>query len=312
MAALIAHALISRTVQSLFIEKGWNATPVTGGWCLDHPAPLKRTVYAGLGNHWISFSQPIERPDVSDEVRSAELYRKLLTINERNMFLAKFALNADGDLVLAAEVPLLGNFPKLIDRTLDAFINYGTLYPKVVHEGSAIERASAGAGRYTIPADTFREFVAKVELYNWRSLKKPVGQLWHLGYKGRLRTYDAYLGVSSSWAVFQVPVLLNKHSPTVSDPRPQRLFLRYLLRLNDELSLVKFGLGEDGQILLLLELPVHDLKYELFLFAIRTLSKYLEVYTQELEIMADPERDKNIFKLLLHADAVANRSSVRD
>jgi hypothetical protein len=311
VAALIARALVSRTIQGLFMEKGWNATPVAGGWRLAYPAPAKGTIYAGLGDHWLCFYQHVDRPDSSDETRSAELYRELLLFNERRMFLAKFALDAGGDLILSAEVPLIGNYPRLVERTLDAFIEYGGLSADDRQEqGRVAAETVTGADKsFVIPADKFLEFVAKLELYNWGSLKKPVGQAWHLGYKGHLRLYDAYFGVSNSWAVFQVPVLLSKDSLKPPDARGQRLFLRYLLRLNDELYMVKFGIGENGQILLLLELPVQELDYELFLFAVRTISKYLEVYTQELEIMAAPERDEKILKLLLQAEATSNRSS---
>ena len=294
------------------MEKGWNATPLAGGWRLDCPLLSKHTVYAGLGDHWLCFSQRVDRPDTSDETRSAELYTELLTFNERYMFLLKFALNADGDLMLLAEVPLVGDYLRLIDRTLDAFIKYGNSSPDSLRDNQLVRTKTVGGGDRTvvIPADKFLEFVARLELYNWGSLKKPVGPSWHLGYKGRLRLYDAHFGVSNSWAVFQVPVLLSKSSVKPLDPRAQRLFLQYLLRLNDELYMIKFGIGEGGQVLLLLELPVHELNYRLFLFAIRTISKYLELYTQELEIMAAPERDENILKLLLHADVTVNRRGV--
>jgi hypothetical protein len=53
----------------------------------------------------------------------------------------------------------------------------------------------------------------------------------------------------------------------------------------------------------MLELPLQNLTYDLFLFAIRTIGRYLESYTQELEIMASPERDKNIFELLIRTYA---------
>lgn len=294
------------------MEKGWNAIPIDGGWRLDRPGLTKRILYAGLNDHWICFYQRLDRPDNSDEMQSAQLYRDLLTINERRMFLTKFALDASGDLLLSAEVPLIGNYLRLIDRALEAFIKYDSLYSTGLRKGVRVESEplSKTGKSLVISADKFLEFVAKLDLYNWGSMKKPVGPSWHLGYKGRLRLYDAYFGVSNSWAVFQIPVLLRKGSSEPLNPRAQRLFLRYLLRLNDELYMSKFGLSEDGQILLLVELPVQELNYELFLFAIRTISKYLELYTQELEIMAAPERDEQILKLLLHADATVNRSSV--
>ena len=307
---MIARAVISRTAQALFIQKGWKVTPVVDGWRLDRPGSSKRPVYAGLGDHWLTFSQYLDHPDNSDSPRTAELYRKLLTINERKMFLTKFALTAGGDLTLAAEVPLIGNYLKLVEKTLDAVMRYGSLYPDNLNGGGTVETETptSASRAFAIPADTFREFVSKIEMYNWGPMKKPVGQSWHLGYKSPLRLYHAYFGVSNSWAAFQIPVLLNRES--IKPSGSQRLFLRYLLRLNDELCFVKFGIGEDGQILLLVELPIHELDYELFLFAIRTISKYLELYAQELEIMAAPELDQNIFTLLLKGDANANRSNI--
>jgi hypothetical protein len=250
----------------------------------------------------------VAQPRTPNEAHSVELFGNLLKVNERHMFLTKFALNAAGDLILSAEVPLVGNYSQLIVRTLESFTTYRNIYDDVLSQ-RPLERKSESAGTFILPADTFMEFVGKIELYSWGSMKKPVGQAWHLGYKGRLHLYDAYFGVTTSWAVFQVPALPKKDALS-EDRRGLKLFLRYLLRLNDELHMVKFGIGEEGQVLLLLEVPIQELNYELFLFAIRTLSKYLDTYAQELEIMSAPEREANIFKLLLQADSIGNPSSV--
>ena len=308
MAALVAQTLIARTIQALFMAHGWNATATASGWRLVHAGSEKQTVYACLSEHWLSFSQLVAQPRTPNELHSVELFGNLLKINERHMFLTKFALNAAGDLILSAEVPLVGNYSQLIVRTLESFTTYRNVYDDVL-TGRPLVGKPAGAGNFILPADTFMEFVGRIELYSWGSMKKPVGQTWHLGYKGRLHLYNAYFGVTTSWAVFQVPVLLKKDAMP-EDQRGLNLFLRYLLRLNDELYLVKFGLGEEGQVLLLLEVPIQELNYELFLFAIRTLSKYLDSYAQELEIMSAPEREANIFKLLLQADSIGNPSSV--
>ena len=296
------------------MEKGWNTMSVAGGWRLDHPSLPEKIVYASLGKHWINFRQQLKHRAGSDPGQDVELYRQLLGINERQMFLLKFALDDEHKLMLSAELPLTGNYPKLIETVLDGFIKYGALYSGAFSDGGSVPldvsdaaTATADSQSPVVTAETYLDFVRKLELYNWIALKRPVGQSWHLGYKGRLRMYDAYFSVSPSWAVFQVPVLLNTNDSQKSkDVRAQKLFLRYLLRLNDELYLIKFGTAEDGQPLILLELPVKDLDYELFLFAIRTISKYLETYTQELEIMAAPERDAKIFNLLLQADAATN------
>ncbi|HXD30184.1 MAG TPA: hypothetical protein VN643_03655 [Pyrinomonadaceae bacterium] len=305
---MIAQTLIARTIQALLMEQGWNATASASGWRLVHAESEAQTVYACLSEHWLSFSQLVAQPRTPNEQHNVELFGNLLKVNERHMFLTKFALNAAGDLMLSAEVPLVGNYSQLIVRTLESFTTYRNIYDDVVSKRT-LERKSDAAGTFTLPADTFMEYVGRIELYSWGSMKKPVGQTWHLGYKGRLRLYDAYFGVTTSWAVFQVPVLL-KRDAMPEDPRSLSLFLRYLLRLNDELYLVKFGIGEEGQVLLLLEVPVQELNYELFLFAIRTLSKYLDSYTQELDIMSAPEREVNIQKLLLQADSIRNPSSV--
>jgi hypothetical protein len=238
---------------------------------------------------------------------------KLLGLNERKMFLAKFALDDEGRLLLCAEAPVKNLHSQLLKRSLESMTVYGSLYPEILPALEPQEAAPDKPAAPTAPkppdaatgvlAETLTDFVRSVALENWWPLEAPSRDTWKLGYKGRLRLYDVYLSVSASWCIFQVPLLLEaKPSALRLGHDARALFLRYLLRLNDAFYMVKFGIDEGGRVLLLLELPLQNLTYELFLFAVRTISSYLENYTQELEIVASPERDKKIFELLSRAD----------
>lgn len=283
-------------------------TPTDGGWRLDGPGTGARGIYAGLGENWLNLQLPLGEPPAADARECAALYAKLLALNERKVLVAKFALDWEGQLLLCAEVPLKRLHRQLLSRSLESLVVYGGLYGESLPRLAAPDPAPAkreGVAAGATPAafaQTLTGFVGRLALENWGSLEQPAGDTWKLGYKGRLRLYEVYLSVTKSWVSFQVPVLLQAKPEALSlNPGARSLFLRYLLRLNDAFYMVKFGLDEGGRMLLMLELPLQGLTYDLFLTAVRTISRYLESYTQELEIMASPERDKKIFELLTGA-----------
>jgi hypothetical protein len=305
---LTSRAATLRTIHGLFTEAGWAVEPVEGGWRLERSAFGPRCLYAGLNENWLSLQLPLQLEPAASARQRGDLYLKLLDLNERRVFLAKFALDEGERLLLCTELSLRNFQSRLLRRALEALEHYGPLYPELLRESLAPAREAAPTGRpadgtSSLLAETFMEFVLSVRLENWGARERAQGDVWKLLYKGRLRTYDVYFTLTKSWVAFQVPVLREvKPSALHSDDHYRALFLRYLLRLCDEFYMVKFGLDEEGQLLFLLELPLQELNYDLFLLATRTISRYLESHTQELEIMASPDRDENIRRLLIRTD----------
>ncbi len=305
---------IERNLNGLLIGAEWKATPVESGWRLDGVKPLERSIYASFTKSWLTLHLPLDLPAAVSPRERFELYLKLLNLNERKLFLTKYSLDERDQLLLSAEVPTEGSSLRLSKMAAEAVAVYGSRYLKALNGGQAVRNEPAEVEVEILSRETnnspnllagyFLDFIKSVEPDGWGQLEAPQGQSWHLGYKGHLRMFDVYFFLTKSWATFQVPVLIETKPPALGlDYRIRALFLRYLLRLNDELYMVKFGVDEDGQVLLMLELPLEDLNFHLFLFAIRTISRYLETYTQELEIIASPERDSHIFDLLVQLDS---------
>jgi hypothetical protein len=61
---------------------------------------------------------------------------------------------------------------------------------------------------------------------------------------------------------------------------------RYLLRLNEEVSSIKFGLDHDGQLSLMIEWPLDGLTFACFEKAIRTLLASHETYYPDIQLVA--------------------------
>jgi hypothetical protein len=303
-----------RNLNGLLIGTDWKAAPVDNGWRLEGVKPLDRSIYASLTKSWLTLHLPLDlQPAVSPRERF-ELYLKLLKLNERKLFLTKYSLDEKDQLLLSAEVPTAGSHLRLSRMAAEAVAVYGSRHLKALEGREPHGNGQVGAELELLNRKTsappvllteyFHDFIKSVEPDGWGPLEAAQGHSWHLGYKGHLRMFDVYFFLTKSWATFQVPVLIETKPPALSlDYRIRALFLRYLLRLNDELYMVKFGVDEDGQVLLMLELPLENLNFHLFLLAIRTISRYLETYTQELEIIASPERDRHIFDLLVQLDS---------
>jgi len=234
------------------------------------------------------------------------LYRHLLTLNDR-MFMARFALDEEGQLLLTAEVPVSqAQNTSLVSRALESLTVYAGWYLDAVtdyirHPDRSLPVAELpvarrpAEGNPIIPDETLALYLKSIEPEGWGLREKPAGQTWHLGYKGQVRLFEVYLTLTASWAYFQSPVLVEPRPPVLqAEGEIQAAFLHYLLRLNDVLYMARFGLDDEGQVLLSLELPVEALDFQLFHLAIRTLARYLDGYVREVQIMAWLDRDRHL------------------
>ena len=307
-----SSASAAQKVRGVLLNLGWRTVAVEGGWRLEHSGPDKTQLYANVSQNWFDLSMPLESSLISDPRERFLAYQKLLGLNERALFLAKFALDDDDRLLLMTQIPLADSSPQFIKLAVESLATYGPRYQTLSQRNEAAlakpDRKPPVAGREpkrpTMSADIFADFIRSAALEGWGTDAQPQEQTWLLKHRGRLRIYEAYLSLTESWAAFQVPVLIGDKAAALRlDYSVRALFLRYLLRLNDQLYMVKFGVDEDGRVLLLLELPCQELNYNLFRFAVRTIGKYLERYSQELEILALPERDKHILALLTQAES---------
>jgi hypothetical protein len=61
---------------------------------------------------------------------------------------------------------------------------------------------------------------------------------------------------------------------------------RYVLRLNEELSIAKFGLSHDGRLVLMIDWPTHNLSFSAFETAVQVLLTYYETYYPDIQLAA--------------------------
>ena len=296
---------------------GWLATPTRKGVRLSRPGQQEGqtwSVYFSASSRWVCFQWPIGKLGskdwhLPDPLRRASLYRYLLTLNDR-MFMPKFALDDEGQLLLAAEVPAGESQNTLTTRALESLTVYADRYLDAVASFVRPQSQSPQTEELPVarrlpeeapglPNKTLALYLKSIEPEGWGAREKPAGQTWHLGYKGRLRLFEVYLTPTASWTYFQLPVLVEpRPSALQAEGKIQAAFLNYLLRLNDVLYMAKFGLDDEGQVLLLLELPTEALDFPLFHLATRTLARYLDGYAQEVQIMASLDRDRYLTDMI--------------
>ena len=95
------------------------------------------------------------------------------------------------------------------------------------------------------------------------------------GFKGTTRSFQFFVKIDAEWVYFVlVPFIKQPEAGYKSDQ------LRFLLRLNYEMNLVKSGIDEDGDAFLAVEFPVNDLDYEHFSMILDLLSYYADKYDQ--------------------------------
>ncbi|HTK06551.1 MAG TPA: hypothetical protein VL485_05260 [Ktedonobacteraceae bacterium] len=285
-------------------RSGWRARIMSEqGMYLAHP-DLSTPVYCGTGKHWCTFYMPVRyRGDQLSEEQRSSLYRYLLYLNDQ-MFLVKFALNARKDLFLCLEIPIDELQETLITHCLTGLKEYTQRYAPLINDFEHLPALQPlpsdqfiSGHPPEIPADAVHLWLRSLNERNWYFSPKVKEQTWHLYFK---RLFDVYFTTVSRWSYFQVAIL--KASPTVlasGNTALQLLFLEFLLRLNDDLYMAKFGLTSQNDVLLLLELPTELMNLSLFQLAIASLENYLNSYTQEIHLMSTLDSDPHFAKLLL-------------
>lgn len=293
-------------------RRGWRTIPLDGGWLLEHP-DVAGEVYLSATNQWLSLLCPLKSTqkrgsqDVAllDRVRT---YRYLLEQNEQ-IFMVRFGLDDEGTPLLMAEVPAKGA-QHLLNWAIDSLTRYASEYMAggngvIAPQGAVpidIPEYYPPSETPGIPRETMIGYLKGIEANQWRVTSAPqgLGLNWSLGYKSRLRQFEATLTVSQNWVYLQVPILM-EWVPSVltsDDIELQAVFLKYLLQLNCAWYMAKLGLYTNGYLLLLLELPTETLDFSLFQLATGTVATYLDRYVQEIQIMASLQHDQQLIELL--------------
>lgn len=295
------------------VEKdGWSITARHAGWQLRHPR-LDESAYVSITPSWLCLMTPVSRGDGNARVTGLDspvaLYRPLLERNEL-IYMAKYSLDSDGTLLLMVEVPLHTVSQSMLRMTLEALTRekheISNLRSEL--EGSSSEdeivklRQTINSTVPIIPKETVQRYMQSLETSGWYTKgveTKSQGLTWFLVYGG-IHKFEVYFMLTRNWAYFQVPVLVDPVAPVLAtgDAQLCTYLMEYLLRLNRECFMAKFGLDAKGQVLLLLEMPAELLTLRLLQLMARTIATYLNRYGQEIQIMASLQNDPKLIELL--------------
>jgi hypothetical protein len=273
-------------------RRGWAlAAGPDGGWRLGRGDDV---VYVSTDPDWLCLTLPVPGRPAADF--------GLLVERCRRWFLCKYGLDGHGQLVLQAEVPLAGlgyHECRLVLETVAA-------YAERLRGGRAAEAPGARPGEKQAPGGagpgefevfsqtTLLTYFTTLDAEGWNLRDRLRTNQWQAVYRAPEHVFYVYLGVDPSWAYFQVPMLASPAGPRDGTPAGREMLYRFLLEANERMFWAKFGTDEEGQVLLMLDLPVEMLDQKRFRWAARTLAAYAGDFAYEVQIAATLDRDPHL------------------
>jgi len=281
--------------------------PEAAAWRLSRDGLV---LFANVDRHWLHLCMPLAACPAGDG--RVDL-RRLPRLCHR-MFMAKYSLDAAGQLLLQAEIPLAGADREYCRQAIEAMMVYsglhnGTPPPPVpampaTNCTPATDSSGTSPEREIVPEETLGLCIQSVAHLGW-GLKERIGpNRWHAAYRGQERSFDVYLCANSSWVCLQVSMASGSpgEEGDAVGTEAQGLLARYLLRLNDAMYWAKVGVDECDQMALMIELPVGVFDIPRFRWLARTLATYADQYARDLQIAAGLEGDHHLSRLLLAAN----------
>jgi hypothetical protein len=288
-------------------RRGWTAAalPDGTGWQLAQDA---RVLYINANRHWLYLTLPVVGESPSD----AGGYGALLRLCHR-CFMTKYSLGDGSQVLLQVEIPLDHLSRHDCHKAFEATTVYAERHGSVMARrriSATVERAwgdpiveSAERETEIFSLEALGRFFSTVEHQGWGVRDRPGLNRWKAVYKGHERSFDVYLSFDRSWAYFQAPLLGDTCTLGSPSNACQAVFYPYLLKLNEQMYWAKIGLDEDGQVLLLLEMPLEMFDLPRFRRAVQTLATYADAYAYDIQIMANLDQDRRLVTLLSKQDA---------
>lgn len=101
---------------------------------------------------------------------------------------------------------------------------------------------------------------------------------WRSGFRGEVAPFRFYVRLTTNWVFFIVaPFVLQ-----VKDEANGAGLYKRLLRLNQDMTLAKFALDRDEDVVLTVEFPTENIKYSEFKDALDVLSYYADRHYLEV------------------------------
>jgi hypothetical protein len=109
----------------------------------------------------------------------------------------------------------------------------------------------------------------------------PKNNTWHLVYRAPRRDFDTYLTWNEDWVSFQASISRDPLVPIRKECKAA--LFEYLLRLNEEIYLARFGVDENGRVLLIVDLSSQNCNLADFKRGIEAISAYSHRYHLEIQ-----------------------------
>lgn len=288
-------------------RQGWSVTalPADSSWRL---AQGDETLYVDANQHWLCLTLPVVYSPSSNASDDGALLRLC-----QRQFMAKYSLDHSGQRLLQVELPIETLSRRDCHQAFEAMTVYAQRRSALLtrHTVSAVVERAWGDSDATTPVretelfslDALRPFFVTVEHQGWGLRDRLSLNHWKAVYKGHERAFDVYLSFDRAWAYFQVPLLGDTCALGAPSTNCQAILYPYLLKLNEQMYWAKVGLDEEGQILLLLEMPLEMFTLPYFRRAMQTLATYADTYAYDIQIMANLDQDKRLATLLSTTNA---------
>jgi len=133
--------------------------------------------------------------------------------------------------------------------------------------------------------DTVEEFLARD---GWHFERVTDGNVptWRSGFRGEVAPFRFYVRLTDNWVFF----IINPFVLPAKTPEGAQALHKRLLRLNQDMTLAKFALDQDDDVVLTVEFPTESIDYSEFKDALDVLSYYADRHYLEVLNLAQQER----------------------
>jgi hypothetical protein len=130
-----------------------------------------------------------------------------------------------------------------------------------------------------IAPETVDDFLKQVD---WKAVRQD-DHNWSTGFRGDNATFNFHIRTTDVWIYFALPF------PVKVQPAARANFIEHVLRLNYQMSMAKFMLDNDDDVILTVELPNAALQVGEFEDALRAICVYAdENYVELVRLATDP------------------------
>ncbi|MBT7304298.1 MAG: hypothetical protein HN849_32490 [Victivallales bacterium] len=276
------------------------------GWRLSRDGSI---LFANVDQHWLYLCMPLATDPAAQPPVDLRRFARLC----HRMFMAKYSLDAAGQLLLRTEIPLADADHEYCRQAIEAMMVYrdrhdaappirATVTPHTNH-ASATGGATASAEPEIVPAETWGLCIQSIAHLGWGMKEKIGANRWHAAYRGRERPFDVYLCANEAWVCVQLSMADSSigEDAGTEGTGAKILLTRYLLRLNDTMCWAKVGMNERDQMALMIEVPVGLFDVRRFRRVARTVAAYADQYARDLQVAAALSKDRHLSQLLLAA-----------